>query len=51
MGEALNQLMLAGDRVFDDFLITNKLRRIRNIDLGIMAGTGSLLWKLKCAAK
>src|ERR1051326_7029678 len=32
VGEALNQLMLAGYRVFHDFLITDKPRSIRNID-------------------
>jgi hypothetical protein len=32
VGEALNQLMLLGYRVFHDFLITDKPRSIRNID-------------------
>ena len=32
VGEALNQLMLVGYRVFHDFLITDKPRSIRNID-------------------
>jgi hypothetical protein len=41
VGEALNQLMLAGYRVFHDFLITDKPRRIRNID-HIVIGTNGV---------
>jgi hypothetical protein len=41
IGEALNRLMLAGYRVFHDFLITDKPRRIRNID-HIVIGTNGV---------
>ena len=40
VGEALNQLMLVGYRVFHDFLITDKPRRIRNIDHIVIGANG-----------
>jgi hypothetical protein len=40
VGEALNQLMLVGYRVFHDFLITDKPRSIRNIDHIVIGPNG-----------
>jgi len=51
VGEALNQLMLAGYRVFHDFLITDKPRRIRNIDHIVIGANGVFAVETKTRRK
>jgi Nuclease-related domain len=51
VGEALNQLMLAGYRVFYDFLITDKPRRIRNIDHIVIGADGVFAVETKTRRK
>lgn len=51
VGEALNQLMLAGYRVFHDFLITDKPRRIRNIDHIVIGANGVFAVETKARRK
>lgn len=51
VGETLNQLMLAGYRVFHDFLITEKPRSIRNIDHIVIGGNGVFAVETKTRRK
>lgn len=51
VGEALNQLMLAGYRVFHDFLITDKPRSIRNIDHVVIGPNGVFAIETKTRRK
>ena len=51
MGEALNQLMLVGYRVFHDFLITDKPRSIRNIDHIVIGPNGVFAVETKTRRK
>ena len=51
VGEALNQLMLAGYRVFHDFLITDKPRSIRNIDHIVIGPNGVFAIETKTRRK
>jgi hypothetical protein len=51
VGESLNQLMLAGYRVFHDFLITDKPRSIRNIDHILIGPNGVFAVETKCRRK
>jgi hypothetical protein len=51
VGEALNQLMLAGYRVFHDFLITDKPRSIRNIDHIVIGSNGVFAVETKTRRK
>jgi len=51
VGEALNQLMLGGYRVFHDFLITDKPRRIRNIDYIVIGANGVFAVETKTRRK
>jgi len=51
VGEALNQLMLAGYRVFHDFLITDKPRSIRNIDHIVIGRNGVFAVETKTRRK
>lgn len=51
VGEALNQLMLAGYRVFHDFLITDKPRSIRNIDHIVIGQNGVFAVETKTRRK
>jgi Nuclease-related domain len=51
VGEALNQLMLAGYRVFHDFLIADKPRRIRNIDHIVIGPNGVFAVETKTRRK
>ena len=51
VGEALNQLMLVGYRVFHDFLITDKPRRIRNIDHIVIGANGVFAVETKTRRK
>ena len=51
VGEALNQLMLAGYRVFHDFLITDKPRSIRNIDHIVIGPNGVFAVETKTRRK
>jgi hypothetical protein len=51
VGEALNQLMLVGYRVFHDFLITDKPRSIRNIDHILIGPNGVFAVETKTRRK
>ena len=51
VGEALNQLMLVGYRVFHDFLITDKPRSIRNIDHIVIGRNGVFAVETKTRRK
>lgn len=51
VGEALNQLMLLGYRVFHDFLITDKPRSIRNIDHIVIGPNGVFAVETKTRRK
>lgn len=51
VGEALNQLMLVGYRVFHDFLITDKPRSIRNIDHIVIGSNGVFAIETKTRRK
>jgi hypothetical protein len=51
VGEALNQLMLVGYRVFHDFLITDKPRSIRNIDHIVIGSNGVFAVETKTRRK
>jgi Nuclease-related domain len=51
VGEALNQLMLVGYRVFHDFLITDKPRTIRNIDHIVIGPNGVFAVETKTRRK
>lgn len=51
VGEALNQLMLIGYRVFHDFLITDKPRSIRNIDHVVIGRNGVFAIETKTRRK
>ena len=51
VGEALNQLMLVGCRVFHDFLITDKPRSIRNIDHIVIGPNGVFAVETKTPRK
>lgn len=51
IGEALNQLMLVGYRVFHDFLITDKPRSIRNIDHVVIGPNGVFAVETKTRRK
>jgi Nuclease-related domain len=51
VGEALNQLMLTGYRVFHDFLITDKPRSIRNIDHIVIGPNGVFAVETKTRRK
>lgn len=51
VGEALNQLMLAGYRVFHDFQITDKPRSIRNIDHIVIGSNGVFAVETKTRRK
>jgi hypothetical protein len=51
VGEALNQLMLVGYRVFHDFLITDKPRSIRNIDHIVIGQNGVFAVETKTRRK
>ncbi|MEY2536415.1 MAG: hypothetical protein QOG67_155 [Verrucomicrobiota bacterium] len=51
VGEALNQLMLVGYRVFHDFLITDKPRAIRNIDHIVLGPNGVFAVETKTRRK
>lgn len=51
VGEALNQLMLVGYRVFHDFLITDKPRSIRNIDHIVIGPNGVFAVETKTRRK
>jgi hypothetical protein len=51
VGEALNQLMLVGYHVFHDFLITDKPRRIRNIDHIVIGANGVFAVETKARRK
>ena len=51
VGETLNQLMLAGYRVFHDFLITDKPRWIRNIDHIVIGPNGVFAVETKTRRK
>ena len=51
VGETLNQLMLAGYRVFHDFLITDKPRWIRNIDHIVIGPNGVFAVETKTPRK
>lgn len=51
VGEALNQLMLSGYRVFHDFLITDKPRSIRNIDHIVIGPNGVFAVETKARRK
>jgi hypothetical protein len=51
VGEALNQLMLVGYRVFHDFLITDKPRSIRNIDHIVIGPNGVFVFETKTPRK
>jgi hypothetical protein len=51
VGEALNQLMLSGYRVFHDFLITDKPRSIRNIDHIVIGPNGVFAVETKTRRK
>ena len=51
VGEALNQLMLVGYRVFHDFLITDKPRSIRNIDHVVIGPNGVFAVETKARRK
>jgi hypothetical protein len=51
VGEALNQLMLVGYRVFHDFLITDKPRSIRNIDHIVIGPNGVFAVETKARRK
>jgi hypothetical protein len=51
VGEALNQLMLVGYRVFHDFLITDKPRFIRNIDHIVIGPNGVFAIETKTRRK
>jgi hypothetical protein len=51
VGEALNQLMLMGYRVFHDFLITDKPRSIRNIDHIVIGPNGVFAVETKARRK
>jgi hypothetical protein len=51
VGEALNQLMLAGYRVFHDFLITDKPRSVRNIDHIVIGPNGVFAVETKTRRK
>jgi hypothetical protein len=51
VGEALNQLMLVGYRVFHDFLITDKPRSIRNIDHIVVGPNGVFAVETKTRRK
>jgi hypothetical protein len=51
VGEALNQLMLSGYRVFHDFLITDKPRSIRNIDHVVIGRNGVFAIETKTRRK
>jgi hypothetical protein len=51
VGEALNQLMLSGYRVFHDFLITDKPRSIRNIDHIVIGPNGIFAIETKTRRK
>ena len=51
VGEALNQLMLDGYRVFHDFLITDKPRSIRNIDHIVIGPNGVFAVETKTRRK
>lgn len=51
VGEALNQLMLVGYRVFHDFLITDKPRSIRNIDHIVIGPNGVFAVETKTKRK
>jgi hypothetical protein len=51
VGEALNQLMLVGYRVFHDFLITDKPRSIRNVDHIAIGPNGVFAVETKTARK
>jgi hypothetical protein len=51
VGEALNQLMLVGYRVFHDFLITDKPRSIRNINHIVVGPNGVFAVETKTRRK
>jgi hypothetical protein len=51
VGEALNQLMLAGYRVFHDFLITDKPGATRNIDHIVIGRNGVFAIETKTRRK
>jgi Nuclease-related domain len=51
VGEALNQLMLVGYRVFHDFLITDKPRSTRNIDHIVIGPNGVFAVETKTPRK
>ena len=51
VGEALNQLMLVGYRVFHDFLITDKPRSVRNIDHIVIGPNGVFAVETKTRRK
>ncbi len=51
VGEALNQLMLVGYRVFHDFLITDRPRSIRNIDHIVIGPNGVFAVETKTRRK
>lgn len=51
VGEALNQLMLGGYRVFHDFLITEKPHSIRNIDHIVIGRNGVFAIETKTRRK
>lgn len=51
VGEALNQLMLVGYRVFHDFLITDKPGTIRNIDHIVIGPNGVFAVETKARRK
>jgi Nuclease-related domain len=51
VGEALNQLMFDGYRVFHDFLITDKPRSIRNIDHVVIGPNGVFAVETKTRRK
>ena len=51
VGEALNQLMLVGYRVFHDFLITDKPRSTRNIDHIVIGPNGVFAVETKTKRK
>jgi len=51
VGEALNQLMLGGYRIFHDFLITDKPRAIRNIDHIVIGPNGVFAVETKTRRK
>lgn len=51
VGEALNQLLLSGYRVFHDFLITDRPRSIRNIDHIVIGSNGVFAVETKTRRK